>query len=368
MVEFDYNILQCPITTEGLVLVKEDKVLGYYEKHSEIDEEIRSKMKIGFVNKSETYFYPVINEIILLFPVYALYIGKGEDKRGKMHFDKERVFNYYNQIDYDIKNGLKIYKDSPKWVDFRDVASNYLRNSLTKASKHLKPAGKYLLDIASGPIGLEEYIALSNNFEYRICVDISINALIQARLNYRPRKGLFICGDITSIPLKDNVCDSVLCQHTLYHVAKYEQSTAVNEMYRVTKPGGNIVIVYSLFYRSWFMNITLFPIQLYRIARHLAGKIYVRVMSSKPRLYFYPHSLRWFKRTFPFKNNIEIYCWRSTNKYFLNLYIHKWLFGEKLLEFLKSSEDKHSKFWGKFGEYPVIVSKKDYEKYPKNLD
>src|SRR5690606_9859027 len=99
-------------------------------------------------------------------------------------------------------------------------------------------------------------------------------------------------------------------------------------------------------------------IQLYRIARHLTGKIYVRLFNNKPRLYFFPHSLSWFKRNFDFSHNIEFYCWRSTNKYFLNLYIHKWLFGEKMLEKLRKSEDKYPKFWGRFGEYPVIVIKK----------
>ncbi|MBN2639139.1 MAG: class I SAM-dependent methyltransferase [Bacteroidales bacterium] len=177
-------------------------------------------------------------------------------------------------------------------------------------------------------------------------------------MNYSPKKGIYLCADITNIPLKENSCDSVLCQHTLYHIPKNEQKNAVNEMYRVAKPGSNIAIVYSWFYHSWFMNISLLPIQLYRITRHLAGKIYVRLFKSKPRLYFYPHSMRWFKRSFDFSHKMNFYCWRSTNKYFLNLYVHQGLFGKKLLETLRKSEDKHPKFWGKFGEYPVIEIKK----------
>lgn len=357
MINFDFSILQCPITKENLKFLTKVEVINLIERYDSTFLEF-DNITEGFVNESLTYFYPVFDDILLLLPVYALFIGKDDDKRNKMAFDKERVFNYYNEINYDTKNSLKIYEDSHKWVDFRNVTSKYIRNSFTKAKKHLSPAGKYLLDIASGPIGLDEYLALSDNFEYRICADISMNALIQAKLNYSPRKGIYLCADITNIPLKDNSCDSVLCQHTLYHIPKNEQKTAVNEMYRVTKPETTIAIVYSLFYRSWFMNITLFPIQLYRIARHIAGKIYVRLFNSKPRLYFYPHSLGWFKKSFDFEKKIEFYCWRSTNKYFLNLYIHKWFFGEKLLELLRKSEDKHPKFWGMFGEYPVIEIRK----------
>jgi ubiquinone/menaquinone biosynthesis C-methylase UbiE/uncharacterized protein YbaR (Trm112 family) len=358
MVDFDYSILRCPITKEQLNFISGDKVFNHIENQGKKKEQF-NEIHQGFINKSESYFYPVLDEIILLLPAYALFIGKGKDNRGKMAFDKERVFKYYNELGYDIKNGYRIYKDSPKWVDFRDVTSSYIRNSFTKAKRYLKPSGKYLLDIASGPIGLDEYISLSENYDYRICADISVNALVQARSNYYPRKGIYICADITNIPLRDDSCDSVLCQHTLYHIPKAEQKTAVNEMYRVTKPGCNVVIIYSMFYRSWFMNIALMPIQIYRVARHIAGKIYVKVIKGRPRLYFYPHSLKWFRRSFEFGDKIEIYCWRSTNKYFLNLYVHKWFFGEKLLEWLRKSEDKYSRFWGRFGEYPVIKIKKE---------
>ncbi len=357
MIDFDFSILQCPITKENLKLISKEEInslIGSFDSDFlKID-----NITAGFINESGNYFYPVFDDILLLLPVYALYIGKGQDARGKMAFDKERVFKYYNDISYDTKNSLKIYKDSPKWVDYREVSSEYINNSFTKAKKYLNPNGKYLLDIASGPIGLKEYMALSENFEYRICADISVNALIQAKINYSERKGIFICADICNIPLKENICDSVLCQHTLYHIPKNEQKTAVNEMYRVTKRDGNVVIIYSLFFHSWFMNLTLLPIQIYRIARHIAGKIFVRVFKSKPRLYFYPHSIGWFKRNFPFSDKMEFYCWRSTNKYFMKVYIHKMLGGKKILSWLQKSEDKYPKFWGMFGEYPVIKIKK----------
>jgi ubiquinone/menaquinone biosynthesis C-methylase UbiE/uncharacterized protein YbaR (Trm112 family) len=357
MVDFDYSILQCPITKENLKPLSKDDVTVLISKYDSDFLKI-DNITEGFINERGNYFYPVFEDILLLLPVYALFIGKGEDTRGKMAFDKERVFKYYNEISYDVKNSLKIYEDSPKWVDFRDVSSEYIKNSFTKAKRYLNQNGKYLLDIASGPIGLPEYINLSENFEIRICVDISVNALIQAKFNYRHKKGIYICADICNIPLKDNICDSVLCQHTLYHVPKKEQKTAVEEMYRVAKPESKIVIVYCLFYHSWFMNICLFPIQLYRITRHFAGKAYVRLFNSKPRLYFYPHSIGWFKRNFAFSNKMEFYCWRSTNKYFLNLYIHERLWGRKILNSLKKSEDKYPKFWSRFGEYPLIVINK----------
>ena len=357
MINFDFSILQCPITKENLKPISKEVIIEIIRKSNSSFLKIDTITE-GFINESGSYFYPVLEDILLLLPIYALFIGKGDDKRGNMAFDKERVFKYYNEINYDLKNSLKIYEDSPKWVDFRGVSSVYIRNSFTKAKGYLNPGGKYLLDIASGPIGFKEYVDLSENFKFRICADISVNALIRAKYNFNHKKGIYICADITNIPLKDNVCDSVLCQHTLYHIPKDEQKNAVDEMYRVVKPDSSVAIVYSLFYHSWFMNITLFPVQLYRIARHLAGKAYVRLFNSKPRLYFYSHSLGWFRNNFTYSKKIDVYCWRSTNKYFLNLYVHKWLGGENLLKCLRKSEDKHPKFWGKFGEYPIIIINK----------
>ena len=352
------NNLRCPITKNGLDLIGKDNFSDF-----NIHDDFGSfgKLSNGLIDKSKQYFYPIFDEIIVLYEHYALFIGQGQDNRKNLSFDKQRVFDYYNDVNYKVKDSLKIYEDSPKWVDFRDVSSQYIKNSFTKASRFYPRSGEYFLDIASGPIGLNEYMALSDGYEYRICVDISINALIQAKINIEKagKKGIYICGDITNIPIQDNACDTVLSQHTLYHIPKDDQLSAVNDMYRVAKPGSRIVIIYSWFYHSWFMNISLNLIQLYRILRHYTGKLYVRIVKSKPRLYFYPHSPKWFKKSFGFSNNIKFYCWRSTNKYFLDLYIHKWLFGERILKRIMKIEDKYSEFMSKFGEYPAIVISKN---------
>ena len=353
-------MLRCPITKNGLVLIEREEFpdYGIPEEYSRF-----GKLKYGLTDSSKRYFYPVFDDIIVLHETYALNIGDHEDNRPGLSYDKQRVFDYYNEINYKIRDSFSIYEDSNKWLDFREVSSKYIKNSLQKASRFYPNQGGYILDIASGPIGLTEYMSLSDGYEYRVCIDISINALIQAKANIGKagKKGIYICGDITNIPLRDNSADTVLSQHTLYHVPKNNQKKAVEEMYRVAKPSSKIVIIYSWFYRSWFMNLTLNLIQIYRILRHFGGKIYVRIAKSKPRLYFYPHSRRWFRKSFDFGADIEFYCWRSTNKYFLDLYIHKWLAGKKILEKLIQLEDRHSRFMGIFGEYPAIVITKKRE-------
>jgi ubiquinone/menaquinone biosynthesis C-methylase UbiE/uncharacterized protein YbaR (Trm112 family) len=348
------NKLRCPVTRNPLDLIDRAE----FEAFSIPDAcAAFGQLTHGLIDKSRQYFYPVFDGIMVLHEQYALFTGSGRDMRSNMSFDRKRVFDYYNEVNYRTRDSLKIYADSSKWVDFREVSSNYIRNSFKRASEYYPATGKYLLDIASGPIGLPEYMSLSDGYEYRICVDISINALIQAKINMEKAgmKGIFICGDIANIPLQDNICDTVLSQHTLYHLPKNDQRTAFNELYRVAKEGSKVVVVYSWFYHSWFMNISLNLIQLYRIIRHFSGKLFVRMVQSEPKLYFYSHSRRWFKKSFPFGHDIEYYCWRSVNKYFLDVYIHRPLFGVQILNKLAILEKKHSKFMGIFGDYPVLM-------------
>lgn len=345
--------LRCPITKNGLDIIEKTD----FYKYNIAETSTFGSLTKGLVEKTKQYFYPIFDDIIILHEQYALFIGDGQDNRSNLSFDKKRVFDYYNEVNYKIKDSLKIYEDSSKWVDFREISSKYMRTSFQRASKFYPKTGKYLLDIASGPIGLPEYMALCNGYEYRVCVDISINALIQAKINIEKsgKHGIFICGDITNIPIQDNSIDTVLSQHTLYHIPRDDQKVAVNEMYRVAKLNSRIVIIYSWFYHSWFMNLSLNFIQIYRILRHIAGKIYIRLFPSRPRLYFYPHSPRWFKKSFEFSKDIEFFSWRSTNKYFMDLYIHRWLFGRSILNMLINLEDNHSKFMSTLGEYSAIV-------------
>jgi len=350
--------LQCPKTKNTLFLINKTDFSNYNIPSNILD---FGEISNGLVDESKQYFYPIFNDIIILHKQYAMPINDNTKNSEELSFDKKRVFDYYNEVNYQVKDSFKIYGDSQKWVDFRNVSEEYLKKTFTKASQHYPSKGEFLLDIASGPVGLEEYMHLCDGYEYRVCVDISVNALLEAKSNLEKAKknGIYICGDITNIPIKNNICDNVLCQHTLYHIPKNEQKTAVNELYRVAKPNSKIVIIYCWFYHSWFMNISLNIYQIYRILRHYAGKIYVRVFNSKPRLYFYPHSPKWFLKNFEFSNNIEFYCWRSTNVYFLKIFIHKWLGGKQFLNKISKIEDKHSKFMSKFGEFASIVITKN---------
>jgi uncharacterized protein YbaR (Trm112 family) len=142
--------LRCPVTKNGLDLIGKVDFSEYNIPESYLR---FGNLTNGLIDKTKQYFYPIFDDIIVLHEQYALFIGHGQDVRKGLSFDKQRVFDYYNEVNYKIKDSLKIYEDSSKWVDYREVSSEYIRNSFTKASIFFPSTGKYLLDIASGPIG-----------------------------------------------------------------------------------------------------------------------------------------------------------------------------------------------------------------------
>jgi ubiquinone/menaquinone biosynthesis C-methylase UbiE len=350
---FDYTILKCPVTKEE-ILPANIELIQILNNKINAPEQFAN----GFVNSSKTIFYPVKQNIIFLNRHYCIPVSDEIAVNKKMAFDKERIFNYYNQVSYINFEGQRIFEDADRWVDFRDFILPYTQHGFSNVRKYIQQKGTYFADIACGPVAFKEYVHLADNYEYRICIDLSVNALLEAQYNLgkEKQKGIFICADMLELPLKENVCDAVVCHHALFHVQKELQNKAINEMFRVAKPSCSIAIVYDWFYHSALMNITLGPVQLYRVARHFAGKLYARLF-KKNKLYFYSHSRNWFIKNNPGKK-IKFYCWRSINIYFSRIYLHKYLGGKQLVEYLWKIEEKNPELMGKIGEYGIIVINK----------
>ncbi|MBI1782353.1 MAG: class I SAM-dependent methyltransferase [Sphingobacteriales bacterium] len=349
-ISIDHSILQCPATKQDIFPADNDILDRVNNQLTNAE-----KFTAGLVNESKTIFYPIKQNILFLHQQYCIPLTNDSIGKTQMAFDKERIFNYYNEIKYISFEGKQIYEDADKWVDFRDFVLPYTQHGFSNVRKYIQPKGKYFADIASGPVAFKEYVHLADGYECRICIDISVNALLEAQYNLQQENqpGIFICADMLALPLKENVCDAVVCHHALFHVQKNLQQTAMNEMHRIAKPTTNIAIVYDWFYHSRFMNIALGPVQLYRIARHYAGKLYARLF-GKNKLYFYSHSRKWFIKNNP-GNQIKFYSWRSINKYFSSIYLHKKLRGKKLLHYIWNKEEQKPELMGRIGEYAVIV-------------
>lgn len=143
----------------------------------------------------------------------------------------------------------------------------------------------------------DSHVEATRRFTEVSCLDISDQALsaAAAKLGEKVR---YIHGSILRAPLPDNAFDAVFCAHVLFHIDAGEQSQAVRELIRVTKPGGKIVIVYSnpdsvfalqFWKRSW----------VFRALASRARKPKTETSPAVPDLYFACHPFHWWRQFEP---------------------------------------------------------------------
>jgi SAM-dependent methyltransferase len=220
----------------------------------------------------------------------------------------------------------------------------------------MKKKGKYLVDVACGPIHYDAYRAMSDGYDYRICIDVSFEALREAKRQMGDR-GIYLMADITNMPLQDQSVDDVISLHTLYHVPADRQITALKEIYRILKPDATGIVIYSWGKHSLLMRGALLPVRLLERMRLLPERNNGLLNMNEPQLYFHTHNSRFLNdRTVDFE--IDIVVWSSINSGFTKTYISDGRAGRLLLKIIGKLEDYFPHASGRFGAYPLFVIKK----------
>mgnify|MGYP002758369544 CR=1 FL=1 len=170
---------------------------------------------------------------------------------------------------------------------FDQVAERYdLMNGILSGGQHLRwrrqtvkavdaLAGQRILDIAAGTGTSSEPFADAGADV--VAADLSEGMLAVGR---RRRPDItFVQADVTRLPFADEEFDAVTMSYGLRNVADYP--TALRELYRVTKPGGRIVLLE-------FSTPTFKPFRtLYKNYIMKAIPPVARAISSNPESYEY---------------------------------------------------------------------------------
>ena len=359
------QMLRCPITKNPL---RELSASEIKEANSRIANGdllhfdgtlVRREMTEGLVSSDGQYVYPVEEGIFVLLQNLAIAFNKerlGGATEASLRGEKQNVQSFYNEIGWQKKAGDD-FVDAQRYEDLRPVSKEYVEGCRLRVNNYLKPRGRFILDVASGPIQFPEYLSYSSNFDTRICVDLSFAALREAQRKLGD-KGVYLLADITNLPIKDDVVDAAISLHTIYHVPKDEQGKAFQEIHRVLSPGSSAVVVYSWGPRSPLMNLLLFPIPIIRATRatvkrmaNMSGKDF------KPKLYAHMHDYRWFAEQ-KWGFDFDIVAWRSLSHHFSKVYVHRWLFGKQILKLFFWLEKSFPSVIGRIGQYPLLVLKK----------
>lgn len=276
---------------------------------------------------------------------------------------KQDVRRFYDRIGWQ-KVSDDTYQNA-QYEDLRPVAHAYIHRCHLRINRHIKKVGRYLLDAGSGPIQYPEYLTYSEGYTYRVCLDISIVALEEARDRIGSKHGMFVVGDVANLPFRNDAFDGIVSLHTLHHLPSEDYFSAFYALKRVLAPGASAAVVNG-WSESKLMNIFRKPIALMeRIMRanqeskadkSETGK---KEKETKPSGTFV-HKLDadglrgQLGAEFP----VEIHVWRSASVRFLRAMIHPFLLGRLWLWKLYILEELFPRFFGEKGQYPLITFSK----------
>ncbi len=271
---------------------------------------------------------------------------------------KQEVRHFYNRVGWQmVSDGM--YQNA-SYEDLRPVSYAYIHRCHLRVARFLKPSGRYLLDAGSGPIQYPDYLVYSRGFDRRVCADISMVALQEARKRLGD-KGFYVVADVANLPFKHSVFEGVVSLHTLHHLTPADHEKGYLELYRVLTPGCTGVVVNG-WKESWLMKRSLRLIQWMegRFGRLSPSADQPTASPAEPiGTYVSKYDAAWLKQALDGKMAYEIRVWRSVSVRFLRAVIHPRLGGRLWLWLLYQLEERFPHFFGEKGAYPLIVIRKN---------
>ena len=355
-----------PVTAERLASVNRSVVARrlFHHNGTVVEREVSS----GLETVDAKYLYVVKDGIALLMAGYAVNLDETAPApvAAGLRSEKQSMQSFYDEVGW-AKGDAGDFEDALIWEDLRPVSARYIHDCHVRVNRSLGERGRFLLDAASGPVQYPEYLTYSEKYHRRVCVDISFRALVEAKRKLGDR-GLYVLGDITNLPFLDGSMDAIVSLHTIYHVPADEQGKAVTELYRVLAPGRSGVIVYN-WYESVLTRLLMKPAPAIQNVKNFFKRRVGRDGSSSPAaaggapvkeppyIYFHSHPRKWFLAqgwSFP----VEFRVWRALSVPCMRTWIRPNGLGRATLKALYWLENRLPHFFGKYGEYPMIVLRK----------
>ena len=275
---------------------------------------------------------------------------------------KREVREFYDRVGWqEVSDG---FYQNASYEDLRPVAHEYIHKCHLRVMRHLVPTGRFLLDAGSGPIQYPEYLEYSRGYKHRVCADISLVALQEARKRIREH-GLYVSCDIAHLPFKADTFEGMVSLHTIHHLPREQHIQAYQELHRTLARAGKGVIV-----NGWdnppLQRIMNTCINLYRRLCALfrrEPKMETGVgpapnsgtQSSIRGTYVSKHDVTWLQKEVAGRMPIRIWCWRSLSVSLLRTFVHERYAGRLILKVIYALEELFPHFLGKYGQYPLLV-------------
>ncbi len=286
------------------------------------------------------------------------------------------VRDFYNQVGWQTI-GETLYQNA-KYEDLRPVSRDYLHRCHMRVKRHMAPEGRYYLDAGSGPVQYPEYLTYSEDYQARVCMDISFVALQEARKRVGEH-GYYVLGDITHLPFSSKIFDGISALHTIHHVPMGDKGQAYDELYRTLKPGRSMVTVDGWTNAPLMVFAGRFMAGMRRVRGWWERKFHKEQRGSEENEVLTPKSepsqdasqpqrpAGTFVEKFDADGLIDlltgrmdfnILVWRSVSVAFLRSVIHPDWGGRFWLKVLFWFEERFPRLLGRIGQYPLVVINK----------
>jgi ubiquinone/menaquinone biosynthesis C-methylase UbiE/uncharacterized protein YbaR (Trm112 family) len=360
-------ILRCPVSRGPLTLLRAEELGSINEAiangkrlHADGSRVAMKLTQLALGSADRRYVYRLEDGISWLLPALAI-VWAGDAKVSGLDANRQMVQTFYDEFGW-VKNNAGVYNDTSTHTDLRTTSQDYGSACNSRIAEHLR-GGTYLLDAASGAIPLASYLEFSKGYKFRVCLDFSIQALREAQKKLGDR-GLYVLGDMTSLPIASESIDDAISLHTLYHVPPPDQATAVAELVRVVRPGGGVVIVCK-WDRSPLMvwvfraHRALGAIKRAILGRKRAVASAARSSEARPPLYHATQSYRWFVENVRDRHHAELRLWSSTSTEFHETFFSDTPAGRFMARLVLKTESALESLASRFGVYPMfVISKK----------
>ncbi len=278
---------------------------------------------------------------------------------------KQEVREFYNRVGWQTESDG--FYQNATYEDLRPVSQEYIHKCHLRVLRHLNPAGRYILDAGSGPIQYPEYLEYSRKFSHRVCADISLVALQEARKRIGEH-GLYVVCDVANLPFKSDIFDGEVSLHTFHHLTLEDHIQAYGELHRTLSTPGKAVIIngwgnppLTLFFKFWIRLVQRLYAITHRQSRstQMIDDLPAPNGGSEERgTYISKVNASWLQRQVGSLVPIQIWCWRSVSVHFLRTFVHERSGGKFLLSLIYQLEERFPHFLGKYGQYPLIAMTK----------
>lgn len=284
---------------------------------------------------------------------------------------KQNVRQFYNQIGWQMINE-DLYQNA-QYEDLRPVSREYIHRCHMRVKRHLAPKGQYLLDAGSGPVQYPEYLTYSEGYQARVCMDISIVALKEARKRLGDH-GMYVVGDIAHVPFRTENFDGVVSLHTIHHVPLEDKVQAYEELHRVLNKGKNLVVVngwtnaplverlkplmqFIRRLRGWWLRKVKKQTSSEQVSKEKQDdqEGLCEAHSAPAGTFVHKLNAEWLSQALEGRMDFEILVWRSVSVSFLRSVIYPDWGGRFWLKVLYWLEECFPRWLGRYGQYPLVV-------------